>query len=78
MKKKSFGSVLIGLVVFISLSSAIYAKEESTKFFINGRESGGAGIVMVNDTTYVPLRIVGQELGAQVAYDSKNKMGFRG
>ena len=73
MKKKSFGSVLIGLGVFISLSSAIYAKEESTKFFINGRESGGAGIVIVNDTTYVPLRLVGQELGAQVAYDSKNK-----
>ena len=73
MKKKSFGSALIGLGVFISLSSAIYAKEESTKFFINGRESEDAGIVMMNDTTYVPLRLVGQELGAQVAYDSKNK-----
>ncbi|MEG0153484.1 MAG: copper amine oxidase N-terminal domain-containing protein [Cellulosilyticaceae bacterium] len=74
MKKKAFSKfVVIGLSVWASASSVIFANDESTKFFINGEKRYDAEIVLKNDTTYVPLRIVGEELGAKVNYDSQNK-----
>lgn len=65
--------ILIGLSILSSLPNVIYAKEMDTKFFINGREIWDAEILIKEDRTYVPLRIVGEELGSQVMYDNKNK-----
>ena len=65
--------LLIGFGIWSSFSSVLYADEKDTKFFINGRERWDAEIVLKSNTTYVPLRIVSEELGAQVTYDNKNK-----
>lgn len=72
-KNNFFSLMLIGVGIWGSFSSSVFASESTTKFFINGRELLNAEIVLKMDTTYVPLRIVSEELGAQVSYDAKNK-----
>lgn len=72
-KKIYLKAVLIGMSIFSFLPNRIYAKEQETKFFINGKWRWDAEIVLQKDTTYVPLRMVGEALGAQVTYDNENK-----
>ena len=72
-KKTLFKWILVGLGLFISFTGVLYASEREPKFFINGRERWDAKIIVKENATYVPLRIVGEELGAQVTYDSKSK-----
>ncbi len=73
MKKSFLRNLLIGLGIWSVFSSVFYAKDEETKFFVNGIERWDAEVVLERDTAYVPLRIVSEELGAQVTYNKKNK-----
>jgi hypothetical protein len=67
MKKKIYiGLGLIGLIV-LSISIGVYAAGD-IKLFINGKAIN-ADIQVVNGSSYVPLRVVTEELGGVVKWD---------
>ncbi|PNQ81973.1 glycoside hydrolase family protein [Paenibacillus sp. F4] len=76
---KSSGRVLAGLVRRREAELALYNKPDITKekdeimekanVIVNGKTI--ADVKMINGTTYVPLRAVGEAWGAQVDWNSK-------
>lgn len=72
-KLKKIFLIIVGTSLIVGGPSALYGKNTQTKLFLNGRERWDTEIVILEDTTYVPLRIVGEALGATVTYDSIEK-----
>lgn len=67
---------LLKIVLVLSILSIymnITAKERDTVCFLNGRERNDIKVLVKNGESLMPLRTVGEELGAQVDYDSKSK-----
>ena len=70
IKKKLFVSTIATIVVAGSMSIGAYAAT-NWKLFINGKEAKSE-IIIKNGTTYVPLRLVSESLGAKVSLQGKN------
>lgn len=41
--------------------------------FLNGQKINGANAMIIEDQTYVPLRVIGENLGVNVEWDNVNK-----
>lgn len=70
IKKKLFVSAVATVVVAASMSVGAYAAT-TYNLFINGKKANSE-IIVKNGTTYVPLRLVSESLGAKVSFDGKN------
>ena len=70
IKKKLLISAVTTVVVAASMSIGAYAAT-TYNLFINGKMMNSE-IIVKNGTTYVPLRLVSESLGANVSFDGKN------
>lgn len=75
LKKKNLISLLLLIAIFISaFSSFAYAKEKPIKIYINkGIIPSDQAPIIKNSRVLVPLRVVAEQLGAWVSYDSGEK-----
>jgi hypothetical protein len=58
-------------VLFFGMGIGVYAASD-IKLFINGKQSN-ADVQVVNGSSYVPLRVVSEALGADVEWDDNNR-----
>lgn len=72
MKKKIAISSLLLVIVTSAFMLGAYAAS-SVKLWINGKQVS-ADVKTINGTTYVPLRVVSEKLGANVKWDSANNV----
>ena len=64
-----------GFVAGAVLAGGIVAAHDEIRVYINGMRLNEQ-VIMSNDRTYVPLRAVGESLGAQVEWDEKSNSAF--
>lgn len=67
MKKKLFIALGLAGVIALSISLGVYAASD-IKLWINGKAIN-ADIQIVNGSSYVPLRVVSESLGADIKWD---------
>jgi hypothetical protein len=58
-------------ILFFGMGIGVYAASD-IRLFINGKQSN-ADIQVVNGSSYVPLRVVSEALGADVEWDENNR-----
>lgn len=64
----------LSLVMIMLLTASSFAKEEPIKIFVNkGIISSDQAPIIKNSRVLVPLRVIAENLGAQVSYDSGEK-----
>lgn len=73
MKRNFAMFMLIGISMFLGMQITTFAKTDEVKLYLNGRRRWDSEVIMKNNVTYVPLRMVGEELGAQVQYNGNDK-----
>ena len=73
MNRKKLSRIILGIGMLVGIQTTAWAKPVETTFFLNGKERDDVEVVVKNDVTYVPLRLVGEELDAQVEYDAMSK-----
>ena len=73
MNRKKLSRIILGIGMLAGIQTTAWAKPVETTFFLNGEERDDVEVVVKNDVTYVPLRLVGEELDAQVEYDAMSK-----
>lgn len=71
MKKTVVTVATIGAFVLAGIVSA----KEDVRVYINGMRLQ-KDVILQNDTTYVPLRAVSEDLGAQVSWDEKTRSAY--
>lgn len=73
MKRRKTGLLIIAISVLMGIQTMLFANTNEPSFYLNGRERFDVQVVTKDYVTYVPLRIVGEELGAQVNYNALEK-----
>lgn len=71
MKKKVIVTSIASVLLLFSVGVGAYAATKMT-LIVNGNVAKVAPRV-IDGTTYIPVRVAGELLGADVKYDSKNK-----
>jgi hypothetical protein len=71
MKKKMIAMIAGSIYMLLTLATLIYAASD-IKLFING-ERIAIPIEIKEGSTYVPLRVVSEALGAQVHWDESSR-----
>jgi len=70
--KKSIAIVSVTLLLICALSAgAVFAARYAPTIYVNGAKINAGGAFIENGVTYVPLRVISEELGATVDWDEK-------
>lgn len=72
-KKQQIVYLLIGLIIGI-LSTPIFSfANQQIKIILNGNQIENADAIIINSTTYIPLRKIAEELNLLVEWDGVNR-----
>ncbi len=74
MKIKNLSYLFIGLLVGCLFPIQSLFAEQPITLIINGKTITNASPQIVSDRTYVPLRVISEELGATVEWDGVNRV----
>jgi hypothetical protein len=68
---KNLVILCMSCVLFFGVGIGVYAASD-IRLFINGKQSN-ADVQVINGSSYVPLRVVSEALGADVEWDESNR-----
>lgn len=71
MKNKVLASFVLAGIVFVTTTAVVLASSK-INLIVNGK-SVNADVKIINDQSYVPLRVVSESLGANVKWDGVTK-----
>ena len=73
MEIRKVVSLIVVIGMLVGTHMPCFASTQVPDFYLNSVRRWDVKVVIKNNVTYVPLRIVGEELGAQVKYEAKGK-----